>query len=188
MGTCWSKIIPISSALSSSVSSWSASGSPVSQMDASVMAAILLPSASQRIEPPPAWSGSNGGGSTMPIDNAGSAVKNRKEASRPAEVTSRSAQARCERFVPLRGRLGWMHPPALLVHDVLGSRFERQHLIWAHQPTVIASVLGEEQLEARVYELRCGFVHQAVGLDLLTGRPQPVDGLDQRDTLMISKS
>src|SRR5688572_13624974 len=41
IGTCWSKTMPMRRALSSSVSSWSASASPVSQSGRWVMSAIL---------------------------------------------------------------------------------------------------------------------------------------------------
>ena len=54
----------------------------------------------------------------------------------------------------------------LLVHHILRLRLQRKHLPRAHQPAAMATILGEEQLEAGVHELGRGLVDHLVGVDL----------------------
>jgi hypothetical protein len=63
----------------------------------------------------------------------------------------------------------------LLIHHIFGPRPQGKHLLRGHQPTPVGSVLGEEQLEAGVHELRSGLVDHAVGVDLGAWRSQSID-------------
>src|SRR4249919_1807270 len=126
--------MPISSALSSSDSKRSASGSPVSQMVALVMASL------------------------------------------------------CRRPVTASPPVVDWFTAGLLVHHIFGTWLERQHLSRAHQPTAVAPILGEEQLETGVDELGRALVDHSVGALLGCRVSESVDGFDHHNAVVPLES